>query len=94
MDFCHRAATGQCAVVHHILIFVLEPGGGNLGLGSGNDFVGAFAPGLRPELLPTGMARRVPAGSKLIFQMHYTPNGARRSKIAAIWASSSPIRRR
>ena len=25
--------------------------------------------------LPPGAARRVPAGSKLVFQMHYTPNG-------------------
>jgi len=37
--------------------------------------LGAFAPGLRPEPLPAGMARYVPAGSKLVFQMHYTPNG-------------------
>ena len=65
------------AVVHHILLFVIPPDGKiNAGLGSGNDFFGAFAPGLRPEPLPTGMARFVPAGSKLIFQMHYTPNGS------------------
>ncbi|MBI2824315.1 MAG: redoxin domain-containing protein [Planctomycetia bacterium] len=67
---------GNPAVVHHILIFVLTPDGGNLGLLGGNDFTGAFAPGLRPEPLPEGMARLVPAGSKLIFQMHYTPNGS------------------
>jgi peroxiredoxin/mono/diheme cytochrome c family protein len=67
---------GNPAVVHHILIFVITPDGrGPGGLGTGNDFVAAFAPGLRPEPLPTGMARRVPAGSKLVFQMHYTPNG-------------------
>ena len=33
-------------------------------------------PALRPEPLTPGLARRVPAGSKLIFQMHYTPNGS------------------
>ncbi len=67
---------GNPAVVHHILIFVLPPDGRTGGLGNGNDFTGAFAPGLRPEPLPAGMARKVPAGSKLIFQMHYTPNGS------------------
>ena len=68
---------GNPSVVHHILLFVIPPDGNvNAGLGSGNDFLGAFAPGLRPEPLPTGMARFVPAGSKLIFQMHYTPNGS------------------
>jgi peroxiredoxin len=68
---------GNASVVHHILLFVIPPDGNlNGGLGSGNDFLGAFAPGLRPEPLPTGLARFVPAGSKLIFQMHYTPNGS------------------
>jgi thiol-disulfide isomerase/thioredoxin len=68
---------GNPSVVHHILMFVIPPDGNmNAGLGSGNDFLGAFAPGLRPEPLPTGLARFVPAGSKLVFQLHYTPNGS------------------
>lgn len=67
---------GNPSVVHHILIFVLPPGGTDLSIGGDNVFVGAFAPGLRPEPLPTGMARYVEAGSKLIFQLHYTPNGS------------------
>jgi|GEM_PF-89565 len=67
---------GNPAVVHHILLFVLPPGETNLGIGRGNDFTGAFAPGIRQEPLPVGMARRAPAGSKLVFQMHYTPNGS------------------
>ncbi len=68
---------GNPAIVHHILIFVIPPDGNvRSGLGGGNDFLGAFAPGLRPEPLKDGLARYVPAGSKLIFQMHYTPNGS------------------
>jgi peroxiredoxin/mono/diheme cytochrome c family protein len=35
-----------------------------------------FAPGTRPYVLPEGMAKLVPAGSQLVFQMHYTPNGS------------------
>jgi len=71
-----EARPGNAAVVHHILLFVLPPGETNLGIGRGNDFTGAYAPGMRPEPLPAGMARRAPAGSKLVFQMHYTPNGS------------------
>lgn len=68
---------GNPAVVHHILIFVLPPDGNiSQGLGSGNDFLGAFAPGLRPEPFGDDLAYFVPAGSKLIFQLHYTPNGS------------------
>jgi peroxiredoxin len=68
---------GNHSVVHHILIFIQTPEGEFAsGLGSGNDFLGAFAPGLRPEPLPPGLARLVPANSKLIFQLHYAPNGS------------------
>jgi peroxiredoxin len=35
-----------------------------------------FAPGTRPYVLPDGMAKKIPAGSQLVFQMHYTPNGS------------------
>ena len=69
---------GNPAVVHHILILVVPPGGTLQGLGGDDDFLAAYAPGLRPDRLPAGMARRVKAGSKLVFQMHYTPNGTRR----------------
>ncbi|HEY2840639.1 MAG TPA: redoxin domain-containing protein [Pirellulales bacterium] len=71
-----EARPGNPAVVHHILLFVLPPGETDLAIGRGNDFTGAYAPGARPEPLPAGMARRAPAGSKLVFQMHYTPNGS------------------
>jgi hypothetical protein len=36
----------------------------------------AYAPGMPAWNFPEGLARRVPAGSKLVFQLHYTPNGA------------------
>ena len=35
-----------------------------------------FAPGTRPFMLPDGMAKLIPAGSQLVFQLHYTPNGS------------------
>ncbi len=59
------------------MLLVAPPGGAlSGGIGAGNDFLWAYAPGLRMEPLPKGMARFVPAGSRLVFQAHYTPNGS------------------
>jgi hypothetical protein len=33
------------------------------------------APGDMPFVAPPGTAKKVPAGSRFVFQMHYTPNG-------------------
>jgi len=43
---------------------------------AGFGFLAGFAPGTRPLDLGPGYAKKVPAGSKLVFQMHYTPNGS------------------
>lgn len=51
------------------------PGGGG-GIGSGN-LIAGYAPGMNPMLATDGRtAMHVKAGSKLIFQLHYTPNGS------------------
>jgi hypothetical protein len=60
-------------VVHHVIVFVQSSEGG--GPGSEQGLLVGFAPGEQPAVFPPGYARRVPAGAKLIFQMHYTPNG-------------------
>ena len=65
------------AVVHHIIVYLVPPGvtpSGQAGRLRSN-WLGAFAPGLRQQVLEEGMARYVQAGSKLLFEMHYTPNG-------------------
>ncbi len=41
----------------------------------GTRLISGTAPGVPPFVYPEGMAVYVPKGSKLIFQMHYTPNG-------------------
>ena len=61
------------AVVHHMIVFLRPPADGG-GLESFGQLTG-FAPGTRPYVLPTGMAKLIPAGWSLVFQMHYTPNG-------------------
>jgi peroxiredoxin len=68
---------GNPAVVHHIIVYLVPPGvtpSGQAGRLRSN-WLGAFAPGLRQQVLDEGMARYVQAGSKLLFEMHYTPNG-------------------
>lgn len=63
---------GDPGVVHHAIVFVRPPDGSEF---QGIGWLGAYVPGQRSVGLPPGHARRVPAGSKLIFQIHYTPNG-------------------
>lgn len=63
---------GNRSVVHHSIAFVRPPDGANF---RDIGFLSAYVPGQRPSELPTGYAQRVRAGSKLVFQMHYTPTG-------------------
>lgn len=60
------------AVVHHVIVFFVPEG---KRMDGENDSVTAFVPGLRVAPYPDGYAKKIPAGSKLIFQVHYTPNG-------------------
>ncbi len=70
---------GNRRVVHHIIVFVQEPGAKNELSGEGRGGRGfklcGFAPGEQPKVFPPGTARLIKKGSKLTFQMHYTPNG-------------------
>ncbi len=63
-------------VVHHILVFVIPPGERRADLRS---VVVGYAPGSLPMQADPGTALFVPAGSKLLFEMHYTPNGTAQS---------------
>ncbi len=65
---------GNREVVHHILAFAV-PKGQRRGLDGARGFLVGYVPGARLELAPKGHAKKVPAGSELIFQVHYTPVG-------------------
>lgn len=68
---------GNRAVVHHMLLFYVPPDAKQISPEMPLlNVVGAYVPGLPTGVLPKGMARRIPAGSKLVFQLHYTPNGS------------------
>jgi peroxiredoxin len=67
---------GNRKVVHHILVYILAPGRRDPydPDGTAATLVG-WAPGDMPAVYSPDTARRVPAGSKLLFEVHYTPNG-------------------
>jgi peroxiredoxin len=67
---------GNRAVVHHIIAFIQPPGTTARAEDSIKSlWLAATAPGAVPLNLPDGLAKCVPAGSKFVFQVHYTPNG-------------------
>jgi mono/diheme cytochrome c family protein len=71
-----EARPGNRGVVHHIIVSYRDPKSkGNGGRGIGDGFLVGTAPGDMPLLLTGSVARKIPAGAELIWQMHYTPNG-------------------
>ena len=60
------------------------------------DILLVYAPGSLPDQWPAGMAKFVPAGSDLVFQMHYTTHGRAASdqtSIGLVFAKGSPQQR-
>jgi hypothetical protein len=72
-----EARAGNLSVVHHIVIYVREPGNNQRArrVDIGTDLLGALSPGQTPFVARPGTAKLIKAGSKLVFQLHYTPNG-------------------
>lgn len=69
-----EARPGNRRVVHHILVFLQKPGSAFEGMLRGS-LIGAYAPGNPSKASRPGMAMLIPAGSKIVFQNHYTPCG-------------------
>jgi len=68
-----EARAGNAKVVHHIIAFLVLPGQRDVDLGK---MLIGYAPGTSPLIFPAGSAMRIPAGSQILFEVHYTPNGA------------------
>ena len=61
-----------------------------------SDILLVYAPGSTPDNWPAGMAKYIPAGSDLVFQMHYTTNGKAGQdacRIGMIFAKQPPRQR-
>ncbi len=58
-----------------------------------SDVLLVYAPGSSPDNWPEGLAKLIPAGSDLVFQMHYTTNGhagSDQSCVGLIFAKDAP----
>lgn len=91
-----EAKPGAPGVVHHILVFVVPPGVPFVPGSANTPVLTGMAPGEQPLILPAGMAKHIPKGSRLIFQLHYTPNGKAqkdRSSIGLVFAKKPPEKR-
>jgi peroxiredoxin/mono/diheme cytochrome c family protein len=87
-----EARADALPVVHHIVIFVV-PADQKFRENGRNSVLCGTAPGDMPMILEPGFAKKVPKGAKLIFQMHYTPNGKAmkdQSMVGLIFAKEPP----
>ncbi|MGD9853715.1 MAG: redoxin domain-containing protein [Planctomycetaceae bacterium] len=86
---------GNRQVVHHILMFAVPAGSGREAVpGGATGYDGAYVPGVRTIPYPDGMAKRIPAGSILVFQVHYTPIGTEQqdqSRVGIVFADPDEI---
>jgi hypothetical protein len=64
---------GNRSVVHHIIVYVQPRGAARPAFEL--DMLGTYAPGGGCDVFPPGIAVRLPARSKLVFELHYTSNG-------------------
>jgi peroxiredoxin len=88
-----EAKPGVPEVVHHIIVFLVPPGEVFKPGNPKTSVVAGMAPGEMPLILPEGYARRLPKGSKFVFQMHYTPDGKThedRSSIGLVFTKTPP----
>lgn len=99
---------GATDVVHHVIAYIV-PEGLEIKLEDderpsdvGDDWdspitdcahLVSFVPGDNAFLLDDGLAKRIPAGARIIFEMHYTPTGRKRvdrTKLGLIFADKAP----
>jgi hypothetical protein len=69
-----EAKPGSPSVVHHMIAFIV-PKGELFKPDKPGAVLTGTAPGDVAMRLPDGYAKLVPAGARLVFQMHYTPDG-------------------
>ncbi len=89
---------GDRNVVHHALIHLAgteeqADGPRDAAAEERGGFWGEYVPGQNTLVYPEGFAKKLPKGSRLKFQMHYTPNGTAttdRTRVGVIYAKEPP----
>lgn len=81
-------------VVHHVIVQVHERGAAARDRDEGaGGYWAAYVPGNGSHVYPDGFARRIPAGAKVSFQIHYTPSGTakrERLRLGLVFARTPP----
>ncbi|MGL6075022.1 MAG: redoxin domain-containing protein [Fimbriiglobus sp.] len=85
------------AALHHIIVYVIPKGKKLRELVEDENFsrhlLAAYVPGDEAVIYPEGYAKKIPAGAKLLFELHYTPNGKAgvdQSSIGLITTKTAP----
>ena len=71
-------------------------GGPDMAAGDFGDMIAGYAPGTLPNILKPGQVKLVPAGSDIVFQIHYTANGKPASDVSElglVFANYKPVER-
>src|SRR5262249_24992466 len=89
-----EARPGAPGVVHHVVVYILPQGQRQPFLQDGTlSVLVGWAPGDLGLVCPPDTALRIPKGSKLRFELHYTPNGSAvkdRSSVGITFAKQPP----
>ena len=70
-----EARPGNRKAVHHIIAFYRDPKFDRKKQRVQDQWIAGTAPGDMALVLPPGVARKIPAGATIVWQMHYTPTG-------------------
>ncbi len=86
---------GNPEVVHHVIVTVREAGESATQADDAEEtnLWAAYVPGQAVWQYPDGFAKALPKNARLIFQMHYTPNGTAttdRTRIGVTYAKTPP----
>jgi peroxiredoxin len=88
---------GNRAVVHHALVHALATDLRDaVNDGTTEGFLAAYVPGMRPASYPKGMAKRIAAGSHLLFQIHYVANGSEQfdcTQLGLVFVDSAQVQK-
>jgi len=82
-------------VVHHVIIRVHEKGADAKDREEGTGgYWAVYVPGNGSHIYPEGFARKIPAGARVSFQIHYTPSGKatkERLRLGLVFATTPPL---
>jgi len=87
---------GARRAIHHVVVYIREPGQTWTKGVSKSDLLAVYAPGSLPTEWPRGMAKLIPKGSDLVLEIHYTPYGRAvedRTRIAMRFTKVPPAKR-